>query len=309
MYKNLVKTLDEMGLNQNVLLKVLGYGYQKKLNDRLSKNREFDSNEKELIYSFLKEKGYAGDKEFLFAFEKYVKETKQVKETRLSKILKARMKALKISNKELAELVGVEENTVSLWKTGKVETIKSRETLIRVCDVLHVSAGRLLGITSRISDEYVNEDFEIRRIEEAELKETIYNLLLNYQIETRGHNYETLKWSSMNPLFKLNAIDPIIDKFIIDINNEFDDRFSRSAEKLKILNAYKDYDSFFEFTTKKYANLSQQLAEFKNDPIKNKDKIAEVEREMRKTMVEFRRAGVLIGDDSSLNSFEEEEED
>jgi putative transcriptional regulator len=49
----------------------------------------------------------------------------------------------KMRSRELAEIVGITEQNISLLKSGKVRGVRF-ETLARICEVLHCQPGDLL---------------------------------------------------------------------------------------------------------------------------------------------------------------------
>ena len=58
----------------------------------------------------------------------------------------------KMRSRELAEIIGITEQNLSLLKSGKVKGIRF-ETLAKICDALECQPGDLLEAASTESDE------------------------------------------------------------------------------------------------------------------------------------------------------------
>lgn len=67
---------------------------------------------------------------------------------RFNENLKAAREALGLSQKEVAERVGVANSTYSLYENGKREP--NVQTIKKIANVLNVSADRLLGLSEDI---------------------------------------------------------------------------------------------------------------------------------------------------------------
>lgn len=217
MYKNLIKELQKLGIQKNELLKPLNYDYQKKLSDRLIYNIEFNNEEKKRIFNYLKEKGYKGSQKDLFIFSKGEKKEKN-KDNEFSKLLKQAMKKNKISNKELCDLLNEEgfstsENTISLWRNGNVEKPRT-EYIIPLSKVLNINPLKLLGDHNEIIEDFISEEYHQNKMEYKDLKESIYNLLIEYQLKI-GYSHSDLETKLS---FIKEAIEPQIEKFISDMN-------------------------------------------------------------------------------------------
>lgn len=73
--------------------------------------------------------------------------------TEIGKKLKARRKALNLTQSALAEKVGLTESSISRYEAGRISTMPT-STVKRICEVLHIEPSELLGLTPEKSFEY-----------------------------------------------------------------------------------------------------------------------------------------------------------
>lgn len=164
MYKNLETVLDNLGIKKKQLSDELQYEYQKYLTSRLKYNTQFSDKEKDKIFSYLKKNGYSGAMDYLFVFTPYVKTEKEKRSNRLSKIINERMDDLHLTNKQLADLVLVSENTVSNWRNGKVNNLDGMKTYLLLSDALQISTLYLMGDNSYKNEGRYDDRLEIEHI-------------------------------------------------------------------------------------------------------------------------------------------------
>lgn len=62
----------------------------------------------------------------------------------IGKIIKEERKIKKFSQTELADLIGVTQDSISLWENGK--RIPDTQYIILLCKIFNISADYLLGI-------------------------------------------------------------------------------------------------------------------------------------------------------------------
>lgn len=98
---------------------------------------------------------------------------------RFNENLKAAREALGLSQKEVAERIGVANSTYSLYESGNREP--NVQTIKKIAAVLNVSADRLLGLPEEV--ETIAAHFEGDRFTPEEIKE-----IENYAqyVKTRG---------------------------------------------------------------------------------------------------------------------------
>lgn len=77
----------------------------------------------------------------------------RVNYTEIGKKLKARRKALNLTQSALAEKVGLTESSISRYEAGRISTMPT-STVKRICEVLHIEPSELLGLTPETSFEY-----------------------------------------------------------------------------------------------------------------------------------------------------------
>lgn len=63
--------------------------------------------------------------------------------TQFSKVIKAGRKGLKLTQSQMARLVGMSKSSVNMWERGEREP--NLDTLCRIADVLNLSLDELLG--------------------------------------------------------------------------------------------------------------------------------------------------------------------
>lgn len=73
--------------------------------------------------------------------------------TEIGKKLKARRKALNLTQSALAEKVGLTESSISRYEAGRIATMPT-STIKRICEELHIEPSELLGLTPEKSFEY-----------------------------------------------------------------------------------------------------------------------------------------------------------
>ena len=67
--------------------------------------------------------------------------------------MKAKRKALNLTQLQLAERVGLTESSISRYESGKIATMPT-STVNRICNVLGIKPSELLGLTPQNSFEY-----------------------------------------------------------------------------------------------------------------------------------------------------------
>lgn len=185
MYINFIREKDELkrlGIKRTFLAnEVLSIG-DKLFHDRLFKTIPFEDDEIDLMFNYIKSKGYKKSKKYLFAYSGNYENKKIVEnnETLLSSILKKRMKEKNITNEKLSELLNVSEDTISNWRCGKIENIRDRDVLKKLCDVLSINVLYLLGLTNNPNEVYISERYESNKLTSDLLFDEYMKLLINY---------------------------------------------------------------------------------------------------------------------------------
>lgn len=75
----------------------------------------------------------------------------------IGKKIKEKRKSLSLTQLELAEKVGLTESSISRYESGKIATMPT-STINKICSVLNIEPGELLGITPENSFEYDLKD-------------------------------------------------------------------------------------------------------------------------------------------------------
>lgn len=299
MLKNLKKTLRDLGISQTFLSEnVLGYPYPKYLSIRINGSTEFDSEEKDRIFHFLKEKGYKGDSVFLFEpSEPEELKKKNKPESRFARVINERMIEMKLTNEDLAKRVLVSENTISNWRNGKVKSIGDMDSYIRLCRALNISVGRLMGFDHYVAD-YTTDGFEFRSMAENRIVDEIYEKMINYQKNVIGYGE-----LDINPIFKQNDLYPLIYEFIANFNTVFEERYApKMEEKLKLKN-YMDFNFLFDKKSKRLNEISKEIQALEKNPSADKELLENKRLEYHK--VEEERNKAL----RRINIISEEEKD
>lgn len=78
-----------------------------------------------------------------------------IKET-IAKNLKKFRKEKNISQKELGELIGVKNNSISTWESG-INAIDT-ETLCKICKILKVSLNDMVGIKEEETEKKIQKE-------------------------------------------------------------------------------------------------------------------------------------------------------
>ena len=91
--------------------------------------------------------------------------------------IKAKRKALNLTQLALAEKVGLTESSISRYESGKIATMPT-STINRICQVLNIKPSELLGLTPQNSFEYDLKEI-LRQVEDLpqEAKNELLSLL------------------------------------------------------------------------------------------------------------------------------------
>ena len=187
MYKQLMIELKKYKIQKQELQKLLEYGNQKAISIRLNGKTKFQPDEEDTIFNYLKKKGYSGSKKRLMAYSD--PEQKIKPENRLSRLIKQRMNSLNYTNKDIVEMINkkgksdgisVSENTVYLWRSGKVNAVRT-EYIDLLSQILDVSPYYLLGDDRYKNDGYNKILSDTKKKYDDDL-DLILSSLLNYFI-------------------------------------------------------------------------------------------------------------------------------
>jgi len=285
MYKNLEKALKDLNITQRELSSYLQYNDSKTLHLRIKKNIMFKETEKEKIYKYLKNKGYKGKENNLFVYSDYVEKKKEKSKTHFSIVLDKYIKDNNTTNEELAEKLNCHPNTISNWRSGKIDITKlNYEEIDHIAKTLKIPVGELIGYET-YTDEYINKEFENRTYSRMKISEEIYNILINYQINVRnkGINLE------INNHFKTFTLKPLIEECIKSFNLAIDDKFIKTSSDLEKNKDYKDTEYLYEYTLEKIVKLRKELDELENNPQTNDEDIRNKEKEIKNYIDKFGR--------------------
>ena len=276
MYKKLDEVILELGVKKKELSeKVLNYAYQKLLSSRLKGKTKFTENEIEKIYSFMKDKGYKGNKHDLFEYsnDSYKKE---IIDNKFSYFLKLQMRRndlnnVKFQNMLLKEGIDVDLQTISNWRNGLVYSPKA-ETLMAILKLFDISFDEY-----NQSDEYYdqeqaypfipfydagfsNVELEDYALKKASLLNRIYDLSIDYlmlrgiskkQMLALNKNERVEIKQAIYDFYEIDLYDQIVKKYPeinpkVDLNAELEKMRAKSfierttKEKKEYEAAYKD---------------------------------------------------------------------
>ncbi|MBR4470930.1 MAG: helix-turn-helix transcriptional regulator [Erysipelotrichaceae bacterium] len=183
MYKNLLQAISDLGIKKTVLKDQLGYGNLKALSIRLNGSTRFDPLDQQIIFDYLIQNGFSGNKEYLFEYSDPV--IKKKSENRLSRVIKELMKEQGLKNRDIKEYLDsnnryISENTISAWRNGKARSIDPYY-LYPLCNLFKVPPKYLTGFDSFKAYEF---DPEIDHITERmysyyeQLLDDIVNLVI-----------------------------------------------------------------------------------------------------------------------------------
>lgn len=109
----------------------------------------------------------------------------------LGKQIKDKRKELKLTQKELADLVNVSSQVISNWERGY--TTPNSDDLQRLSKALNVSLDNLMGVPV-----YKDTNIFISHADQKNSLERINNLIKQYGIEQMGF-FDIEKWKKLTP--------------------------------------------------------------------------------------------------------------
>lgn len=156
--------------------------------------------------------------------------------------LKTLRKEKKLTQKELAEQIGIKQNSYSDWETGKNEP--SLENIIKLTKILDTTADELLGIDKSVSSNWIHG-----------IKTTITKILdipKNSQLQKRIEeelNFEWNKYIKKYPDLPIySKIDwiPYQELELKNYNEIIENKDKRDILKKSILCAYLGNENIFD---------------------------------------------------------------
>ena len=153
--------------------------------------------------------------------------------------LKALRKEKKLTQKELAEQIGIKQNSYSDWETGKNEP--NLENIVKLSKILDTSTDELLGRQVNFGDRII---FDISKYDLSNLKnfseQEIYDLKATIVLELLDESTDTL--AVKNRLTIKNKLDKdeeiILDALLTEAKTFADeiiafDKFRKSQKSFK----------------------------------------------------------------------------
>ncbi len=271
MLENLKKEMEKKGVKNKDIARILGIK-SPAVSKRLYGSVKLHDDEKDKIANLLEIK----DQEYLFKDTGYTPPKKENTETIFSKRFSVLLKLDGRTQKEIANLLDVNERTVSDWKSGKQST--SINMLKKISDTLDVNVSFLTGESSGIYPSCTNV-LDDRKKKDEEIVKTIAMALDSF-LDIKGIKYEKIKYYRDNKLGHIIKNDEEIKKLRIDKELTTDDKQYNEICCL-IKNRKEEIKSFYFKVRFFYSDLPYKLLDiFKEnfDSEYNKDDVGELNR-------------------------------
>ena len=153
--------------------------------------------------------------------------------------LKALRKEKKLTQKELAEQIGIKQNSYSDWETGKNEP--NLENIVKLSKILDTSTDELLGRQVNFGDRILNkkDKYDLSVLKESNTQ-NLYDLKMTFAFDLLDESLEPAKLKEiLMEKNKLNKDEELILDTILAEAKEFADdvnefyKFKKSNKKFK----------------------------------------------------------------------------
>lgn len=153
--------------------------------------------------------------------------------------LKALRKEKKLTQKELAEQIGIKQNSYSDWETGKNEP--NLENIVKLSKILDTSTDELLGRQTNFGDKILNKKnkYDLSVLKDSNIQ-NLYDLKMTLAFDLLDESLEPAKLKEM--LMEKNKLDKdeelILDTILAEAKEFADDvnefyKFKKSNKKFK----------------------------------------------------------------------------
>ncbi|HGI5192185.1 TPA: helix-turn-helix domain-containing protein [Streptococcus agalactiae] len=153
--------------------------------------------------------------------------------------LKALRKEKKLTQKELAEQIGIKQNSYSDWETGKNEP--NLENIVKLSKILDTTTDELLGRQVNFGDKILNKKnkYDLSVLKESDTQK-LYDLKMTFAFELLDESVNTDLLKKI--LVEKNKLDKdeelILDSILTEAKEFADDvnefyKFKKSNKKFK----------------------------------------------------------------------------
>lgn len=153
--------------------------------------------------------------------------------------LKELRKEKKLTQKEIAEQIGIKQNSYSDWETGKNEP--NLENIVKLSRILDTSTDELLGRQVNFGDQILNKKnkYDLSVLKESDTQK-LYDLKMTFAFELLDESLEPAKLKVI--LMEKNKLDKdeelILDTILAEAKEFADDvnefyKFKKSNKKFK----------------------------------------------------------------------------
>lgn len=153
--------------------------------------------------------------------------------------LKELRKEKKLTQKEIAEQIGIKQNSYSDWETGKNEP--NLENIVKLSRILDTSTDELLGRQVNFGDKILNKKnkYDLSVLKESDTQK-LYDLKMTFAFDLLDESLEPAKLKEiLMEKNKLNKDEELILDTILAEAKEFADdvnefyKFKKSNKKFK----------------------------------------------------------------------------
>lgn len=153
--------------------------------------------------------------------------------------LKELRKEKKLTQKEIAEQIGIKQNSYSDWETGKNEP--NLENIVKLSRILDTSTDELLGRQVNFGEQILNKKnkYDLSVLKESDTQK-LYDLKMTFAFELLDESLEPAKLKVI--LMEKNKLDKdeelILDTILAEAKEFADDvnefyKFKKSNKKFK----------------------------------------------------------------------------